>query len=218
MSGAILYEGPSLLDGTPIVVIMTRGTSNVKTGDLAQTWILRQDMAPHEAVRDKLDAAICGECPLRWSLAKGTGKPLCYVVPYQAPNSVWKAWKRGSYPYLANARIDQGLRLGSYGDPAAVPKEVWPQASYTLGYTHQWRTAEQYKGTLMASVNTPGEAQEAIDAGWKIFATWKGVEDFKGWSTLTVRCPSDPAGQEQRKCDACRLCNGQRANIWIKPH
>ena len=38
--GYILYEGPSALDGAPIVVIATMETSNAKTGAMVQTWIL----------------------------------------------------------------------------------------------------------------------------------------------------------------------------------
>ena len=47
--GFILYEGASMLDGAPIVVIATMKTSNRKTGDMVQTWILRSDVNPVEA-------------------------------------------------------------------------------------------------------------------------------------------------------------------------
>lgn len=217
---SILYEGPSMLDGQPIVVIMTVGTDNRKTGDLAQTWIMRQDLPPHEAAKNGQDSSVCGDCPLRWSTAKGTGRPLCYVIPYQAPLSIWKAYKRGSYPrYAGPHQMDIPLRLGSYGDPAAVPIEAWPVGKYTLGYTHAWDkpVGQPYKGTCMASVNTPEEAMRAHRNGWRFFATWKGINQLD-FESLVVRCPSDPAGQEIRKCDACRLCDGHRANVWIKPH
>jgi hypothetical protein len=45
----VLYRGPSLLDGSPIVAIATIGSTNVKTGPMVQTWILRADMNPLEA-------------------------------------------------------------------------------------------------------------------------------------------------------------------------
>ena len=44
--GFIMYQGPSMLDGAPIVVIATMSTSNVKTGQMVQTWILRADINP----------------------------------------------------------------------------------------------------------------------------------------------------------------------------
>jgi hypothetical protein len=61
--GFILYEGKSVLDGAPIVYIATLSTSNRKTGDMVQTWILRSDINPVEASKQKLDASICGNCP-----------------------------------------------------------------------------------------------------------------------------------------------------------
>ena len=43
--GFILYRGPSLLDGSPIVVVATMASSNRKTGltgkkNMVQVWIL----------------------------------------------------------------------------------------------------------------------------------------------------------------------------------
>lgn len=39
------------------------------------------------------------------------------------------------------------VRLGTYGDPAAVPTVVWQtvlaQSAMHTGYTHQWRTCDQ---------------------------------------------------------------------------
>jgi hypothetical protein len=51
VNGLVLWRGASLLDGAPIVAIVTglaAGSSNRKTGDMLQTWILREDMAPTE--------------------------------------------------------------------------------------------------------------------------------------------------------------------------
>ena len=47
----VLYEGPSLLDGEPIVAILTglrSSSGNRKTGAMLQTWILRADVSPAE--------------------------------------------------------------------------------------------------------------------------------------------------------------------------
>ena len=38
--GYVLHEGPSPFDGQPIVSIATLHSSNRKTGDMVQTWIL----------------------------------------------------------------------------------------------------------------------------------------------------------------------------------
>ena len=60
-NGYILYEGPSGIDGAPIVVIATgfaNSSANAKTGDMIQTWIIRSDIAPHHAVKSGDDASI----------------------------------------------------------------------------------------------------------------------------------------------------------------
>ncbi len=45
--GLVLFDGPSQLDGQPIVAIATgvsRPLTNAKTVDMIQTWILRSDV------------------------------------------------------------------------------------------------------------------------------------------------------------------------------
>ena len=78
--GFVLYEGPSLIDGAPIVVVATLKTSNIKTGDMVQTWILRSDIEPHHAVKSGDDLSICGDC-----IHRPANQGSCYVTVFQAP-------------------------------------------------------------------------------------------------------------------------------------
>ena len=43
-TGYVIYDGPSLADGAPIIVIATIKSGNSKTGDMLQTWIIRKDI------------------------------------------------------------------------------------------------------------------------------------------------------------------------------
>src|SRR5687767_8863532 len=61
----ILYDGPSQLNGTPIVVVAGASTSNRKTGPMVQIWILTRDVDPIAAVKSGADSAICGDCKFR---------------------------------------------------------------------------------------------------------------------------------------------------------
>lgn len=57
MAGFILYEGASLYDGKPIVVIATMETRNAKTGSgMIQTWVMLQNVNPIEASRTGQDS------------------------------------------------------------------------------------------------------------------------------------------------------------------
>jgi hypothetical protein len=96
-SGVVLYDGPSKIDGAPIVAIacrITEASGNGKTGAMVQTFIMRRDIAPHEALKTGDDSSVCGDCPLR-PIHKGATR--CYVRVYQAPLSVWNAYHRGRY-------------------------------------------------------------------------------------------------------------------------
>mgnify|MGYP003965830867 FL=1 len=74
----------------------------------------------------------------------------CYVKTFQAPLSVWKSYKKGNYEKISLHKLSKlltfrSVRVGSYGDPAVIPNEVWDKMlSRTLGntgYTHQWQTS-----------------------------------------------------------------------------
>src|SRR4029077_15915935 len=78
--GVILYRGPSLLDGSPIVCVATglcRRSKNPKTGKAVQTWVLADDGEnPVQAWQSGGDASVCGDCPHRGAT--------CYVNVVQA--------------------------------------------------------------------------------------------------------------------------------------
>ena len=92
--GFILDQGLSPIDGSPYVAILTLKSSNRKTGNMAQVWILRSDLNPVEAMSSGQDRSICGDCPHR---KQDDGSRSCYVNVGQAPLSVYKGFKRGRY-------------------------------------------------------------------------------------------------------------------------
>jgi hypothetical protein len=53
-----------------IVTGLTERSKNKKTGGMIQTYIIRTDMSPLDAMRQDKDKAICGNCPLRGSTKK----------------------------------------------------------------------------------------------------------------------------------------------------
>jgi hypothetical protein len=178
-SAAWRRGGPSLLTGDPIVGILSgldRGSMNTKTGAIAQAWILRSDLAPMDAKRRNLDDAICGDCKLRGRDGKDSG---CYVVAWQGPMQVWKAFEAGNYPVVSWSELQsvvegRMIRLGAYGDPAAIPFEMWKTmlatAASWIGYTHAWKHADpRFKTLVMASVDSKREFHQAGLAGWRTF-------------------------------------------------
>ncbi len=224
MAGFILYEGDSLLTGEPIVVIATMGGNNPKTDNdfksMVQTWIMLRDTPPHEAVKSGNDEGVCGNCIQRPSVGGA-----CYVKTFQAPLSIWRAYKRGNYNSVINLENLRGaeLRLGSYGDPSAVPFDIWRnlidrvQPRLMTGYTHQMshkafdkRMAE----VCMISADTPKVALKAHAQG---FRTFRMTTDTEQLLPNEIICPNDTDGV---KCIDCGLCDGagDKPNIAILAH
>ena len=217
--GSVLYEGPSLIDGEPIVVIMTYGSNNEKTGDIHQTWILLQDVSPVDGVKTGQDESICGDCVHRPTLAEDEGEARCYVNVGQAPQAVWKKYKRGGYPTIsldeACAIVDGDMvRFGAYGDPGAVESTLWERladacADHT-GYTHRWRdTGKGLAGIAMASVDSSDEMIEAWGKGFATFRVEKSSDAMRDPVKGEAICPSPKVS-----CLTCPLkCNGSTGKV-----
>ncbi len=232
-SGVILYEGPSKIDGSPIVVIANRITTasdNDKTGAMVQTFIIRSDMHPIDALKTGADKAICGDCKHR---PANLGS--CYVNVGQSVAAVYKAYTRGRYAnpardydqkILADLFADSVFRLGTYGDPAAAPFAIWKKAVSKAkahsGYTHQWtlKKFKKFRDLCMASVDTLYEYNSATLDGWRTFRVRMPTEPI--FKEREVTCPASKEAGQKTQCASCRACGGlsskARANITIISH
>lgn len=211
----IMYEGPSMLDGAPIVVIATINTKNRKTGRVLQVWILRADMDPTAASREGADSTVCGDCPRRHYFGGN-----CYVILWQAPLSIFRAYQNGSYARDVSPEDLAGwtVRLGAYGDPAAVPFEVWEtwtaHAENVLSYTHQARRPEFDRRTAQfsqVSADTLQQARRYWAQGYKTYRVLNHLEEPAEGETM---CPS----LEGVSCLDCGACNGKTGNFAIPAH
>lgn len=219
--GAILWEGPSLLNGAPLVVIATavleKPLPNQKTGDTIQCWIIRRDLRPSVTAMSRQDDSICGDCKFRATI----GKRRCYVHLGHVDN-IFTAYQNGRYPHLpASAAIRAALfagrvfRLGAYGDPAFVPPEVWApifeHARGWLGYTHAWRDPPHpaLMRFLMASVDNEKELSEARELGWR---TYRARHIYEPIQPGEIVCPATEEGGKVSTCEKCRLCDGAKPN------
>lgn len=213
----LIHKGKSAYNGEEILGAVTQSSTNRKTGKVDTLWILSADLEPHSAVKSGADASVCGDCPHRrdhGSLGD------CYVLPFQAPLSIYRSLSKGvSGAFKATSRT---LRLGGYGDPAMLPKAVVASLvdAYEthLGYTHQWkrRWAQWTRRFCMASVDSVEEAKKAWSKGWR---TFRVAYDDKVEANEII-CPSVTHGVQ---CADCTLCNGatvgdKRKSIVILAH
>ena len=226
MQHAIIYNGPSLLDGKPIVAIATYSNRNTKTGHVVQTYILRSDMNPLEASKTGEDFSICGSCPMRGDpttepqrkQAKGRR---CYVNLGQGVLIVWKSFMRGVYAAGDPRTMGRGrfIRVGTYGDPAAVPAHVWDEllseAETWTAYSHQsgWRP-----DIAMQSADSLGDAEIHWAIGRRTFRVVDSVSDLV--AGREILCPASKEAGRRVQCTACKLCRGSSAakSIAIVQH
>lgn len=220
---SVIYRGPSLIDGAPIVAVAIVKSGNSKTGNMVQTYIMRADMTPCEASKTGADYSICGDCPHRGEVttdpkrkqAKGR---LCYVVLGQGPTIVHKGLERGIYPDIeghdavANLGAGRMVRLGTYGDPAAVPSYIWESlladAKGHTAYTHQsGHTGADHRPDLyMTSADTESDAQAAWARGERTFRLIASTGDRI--PSREVLCPASEEAGRRTTCDKCKLCAG----------
>ena len=230
--GFVAYEGPSLIDGSPIVVIINKldGSDNAKTGAIVQSFIIRSDVPPVKALKTGADASICGDCPHRPLLAKTNGQAPCYVNVGRSVRSVYEAYKRGRYTRADQATIAKALegkivRLGTYGDPAAAPVSMWAKitryAASRRGYTHQWQNDgfdhAAWSPLVMASADSIDEAAQANLLGMRVFRVSIGLDRQAG----EVSCPASKEAGQKAQCSKCTLCAGtsvQARDIVIADH
>jgi len=158
----------------------------------------------------------------------------------QGPLSVWRAYQRGAVPeaiehgglYFEHGTSEEPcigkgrtVRLGTYGDPAAVPVHVWEaltrHASGHTGYTHQWRKpmAAPLRALVMASADSESDAIDARAAGWRyIRVSMPGdAPRLVGESV----CPASAEAGRKLTCAQCLACsgaNGRRGSITIAAH
>lgn len=230
--GFVLYQGRSLVGDGEIVCIATLESSNEKTGNMVQVWILPRNLDPLEAVQAGRNSGVCGTCPLQgeWNSEESKMENrVCYVNLGQAPKQVWRSYQAGRYPSFLRTRDEvllknREIRLGAYGDPAALPTELVRYlatvGSGWTGYSHQlfWidqRRARALARYLMVSCHTPAQHAEARRRGWRSFVA---IHPKQERPEGAIECPNYTHGV---KCSDCQLCQGTSKNardIFVVAH
>jgi hypothetical protein len=206
-TGFVLWKGASPFDGAPIAAIATLSSKNEKTGNMVQTWIIRTDIAPHEAVKSGDDGSICGGCKFK----SGGG---CYVTVFQAPLAVYKAYKKGNYKTVRREEINKiginrKVRIGSYGDGAMVPYYIWKElirdSEGWTGYTHQYNQSWFDKDMLKLCMVSADTAEESIKYNSMGIRTFTPITAEEEIPSTAIVCPNTT---HNIQCIDCKLCNG----------
>ena len=222
----ILYQGASLINGEPIVALAQSESNNSKTGNMIQTFILDATVDPLEASRTGRDASICGSCPHRGTpnnndKGQATNRT-CYVTLAHAPLGKYKAYKKGVYGTTTSTlkQVEsfgslQGVRLGTYGDPCAVPNEIWKalinKALYSTAYTHA--AINPMPESIMTSTDNLKQSYKAWGKGERTFRVISSIDQL--YKRREVLCPASEESAAIRNapratCSTCKLCSGSK--------
>jgi len=215
MQNGVIYEGPSLYDGEPIVVISTWSKRNSKTGGVLQTYVLLRDIDPRDASKSGQDFTICGNCPHRGTPTDDPDRKIakdrdCYVNLGQGVLSVWRSYQSGVYPDAQNdiASLGRGrvVRIGTYGNPSAVPEYVWDQLLSECRNWTAYNHGETWRPDIaMQSADSLAEAQAAWDKGARTFRVVESVDEI---TDREILCPASKEAGRRTVCAKCLLCSG----------
>ena len=236
VDNAVAFKFRSAANNEPIMAIFTglkRYSQNRKLGRMVTVYVVTDsETSPQDAVHNGSDEAICGQCPMRPSLAGG-----CYVVKWMGPNAVGKSYKAGNIPVLTDVNelidilIDRDLpiRWGEYGDAAMLPFEFVDAVMKGVkglkhtSYTHQWNEDyfdPRHLRYSMASIDHRNtvEMLRRRHTGDDV-RYYRIIDDKAAITDGEIYCPSkDAAGKIKVKCADCGLCNGANSktkNITI---
>ena len=76
----LIVESP--VHNQEVLLALTATSDNVKTGAMAQLYILHPDDYPLEISKQGKDDRVCGECPLRHSLGGACGPNAAVARPW----------------------------------------------------------------------------------------------------------------------------------------
>ena len=114
------------------------------------------------------------------------------------------------------------IRIGSYGDPAAVPTSVWAKVCSVTdghaGYTHQWNTRfvePELKEYCMASADNTKEYEKAKKLGWRSFRV--RMSDTEPLLENEFVCPASNEAGNKTSCEKCKACMGLEAKTSKDP-
>jgi len=266
MQNVLIYDGPSMLDRSPIfaaLVGLSSPSSNSATGAMLQIYIMRSDIPPQAAVASGADSSVCGSCAMRGRVLSLAAAELlaetlnrskrrtllarieaarlrgdlslnvervCYVRLEQAPSGIFKAYKAGRYelataPEAVELVRGRALRVGAYGDSAALPvgvvrplavvADVVTNYSHAAGYAPA--RADRLGSFTMASADSIEQARQYQARGLRTFRVSPSFELSGGVRRVLdiqpgeAQCPKTIDKSVQ--CVGCGLCDGNRRGL-----
>lgn len=201
-------------------VIATPTSSNRKTGNVPTLWVGKTE---EEAKESCSGCGLISKC-YAWSGAVRFGAISARKKAASAPETrTIDAAIRGA---ARSARMLRATGIGDIGRSGQSLADYVTGAARSaglalVGYTHHWREADvaaSWRGRLMASTETPEDADRAVAEGWR--ATLVVPADTPRVSTTpaghkVIVCPAQLAEEPTYHgkpivCNDCKLCEAAK--------
>ena len=154
----------------------------------------------------------------------------CYVIVSQAPTIIYKAYQRGLYREATPDEAAQyvrgrALRIGAYGDSAALPlgvvEPISDAADTVTNYTHSGcytrSRAKQLAQFTMLSADNLKQAKRYWKTGARTFrvsSDWELVDGVRRVNDIAPdesQCPKTIS--KRVTCETCGVCDGLKRGI-----
>lgn len=209
------------LNGQAVLANFQVGTTNSKTGDGVQIYLVPYDWVETGRIGD--DAAVCGDCPF----AGGNG---CYV---RKGTASWGLHSkvRSLHQRLIKGKLiinepeevigicrDRFVRFGAYGETVllgeSLIRKITEVCDGWTGYTHQIKRFPWASKYFMVS-----SEGNLLGGDYREFLVIpKGSDRIKG---MTL-CPASKEAGRKLTCNNCLLCQGTsseaKKSIYIFQH
>ena len=128
-------------------------------------------------------------------------------------NLIFVAFIQSANDHASRVELGENrvVRLGTYGDPAAVPSYVWDQllseCESHLAYSHQ---SGFRPDITMQSADTLAQAQAHWAKRARTFRVIDSLDDID--KANEILCPASKEAGRRVQCVKCQLCSGLTSN------
>ena len=130
--------------------------------------------------------------------------------------ATFRAFEKGNYlvadthDEIQKLGTNQFVRLGTYGDPSAVPSYVWDsllsKSKNNTGYTHQSNNPNADVRTDQCMISADSYATTTKDFGTHTSTFTYTDEELDKQNE--VLCPASKEAGRRTTCNDCLLCSG----------
>jgi len=201
-------------------------SNNRKTGEMVQTYLLDKATLTSEP---KVFGAKCAACPMVSKCYVNHDKMSVRRTIKKLLNGENTSYKFSSLDEVLPLLRGERVRLGTYGDPSALPledmKKICETSDGWTGYTHFFKEIDSnYSLYLMASVESLGGELLAHTLGYLTFRVLLKEDETLEVGAKSIQCLNVPNDKTlvSLQCVDCLLCSGTsgrgKKSVYIEEH